>query len=104
LEDFVGDLALGGGRGEGGFGVGVVNFVALCGEEGAGVGVGDDGEDVVGGDAEEGVVECGGCHCWWLWWWCLSMGGEVYDKLVGCWLLERSGETEMEQVVKQALE
>jgi len=59
LEDFVGDFALGCGRGEGGFGVGVVHFVAGAGEERASVKVRGEGEDVVGGDGEERVVEGG---------------------------------------------
>jgi len=64
LEDLVGDFALDCGGRHGGFGIGVVDFVAGAGEEAAGVEVWGEGEDVVGGDGEEGVVESGGGgHC-----------------------------------------
>jgi hypothetical protein len=63
----VGHFAFYGVRCERGFGVGIVDLVAVGGEDAARVGVGDDGEDVVGRDGEEGVVEAGrhccGCCC-----------------------------------------
>jgi hypothetical protein len=55
----VGDFAFYSVGGERGFGIRIVDFVAVGGEDAACVGVGDDGEDVVGRDGEEGVVEAG---------------------------------------------
>lgn len=68
LDHCFGDFALQG-RGRGaGFWVRVVGRVAGGGEEGLGVDVGCEGEDIVEGDGEEGVVQGGGRHCWGVVW------------------------------------
>lgn len=50
-------------RGERGFGIGIVDLVAIGGKQAAGVAVGEQREDVVGWDGEERVIEGRGRHC-----------------------------------------